>query len=193
MNTYLQAAVHNLKKVRSEKTIAERDRDRYFESSTANFEQFRKVEAELAAEQEKVRTLEAELERVKNEVIADYKASQEFEDLLSAEYDASFPETFKSCWEKIVEELGSQIEGVTLECFPVPNPSGKETPSPMAVEDLLDSHPDDSQDREVPTEDLVIKDPGLTKEDLRETAQDAEAQLQGKNQAEEDVYDDDLP
>ena len=180
MNTYLQAAVHNLKKVRSEKTIAERDRDRYFESSTANFEQFRKVEAELVAEQEKVRTLEAELERVKKEAIADYKASQEFEDLLSAEYDASFPETFKSCWEKIVEELGSQIEGVTLERFPVPNPSRKETPSPMAVEDLLDSHPDDSQDREVPTEDLVIKDPGLTKEDLRETAQDAEAQLQGK-------------
>ena len=97
MNTCLQAAVHNLKKVRSEKTIIERDRDRYFESSTANFEQFRKVEAELVAEQEKVRTLEAELERVKKEAIADYKASQEFEDLLSAEYDASFPETFKSC------------------------------------------------------------------------------------------------
>ena len=39
----------------------------------------------------------------------------------------------------------------------------------------------------------MIKDPGLTKEDLGETAQDAEAQLQGKDQAEEDVYDDDLP
>ena len=59
MNTYLQAAVHNLKTVRAEKAIAERDRDRYFETSAANFEQFRKVEAELVAEQEKVRTLEA--------------------------------------------------------------------------------------------------------------------------------------
>ena len=66
------------------------------------------------AEQEKVRTLEAELARVKKEAIADYKASQEFEDLLVAEYDASFPETFKSCWERIIEELGTQIEGVTF-------------------------------------------------------------------------------
>ena len=85
MNTYLKAVVHNLKAVRAEKTIAECDRDRYFKSSAANFMRFRKVEAELMAEQEKVRTLEAELERVKKEAIVDYKASQEFEDLLSAE------------------------------------------------------------------------------------------------------------
>ena len=109
MNTYLQAAIHNLKAVRAEKSIAERDRDRYFESSAANFEQFRKVEAELVAEQEKVRTLEAELARVRREAIADFKASPEFDELLAAEYDASFPETFKSCWERIIDELGSQI------------------------------------------------------------------------------------
>ena len=63
MNTYLQAAVHNLKAVRAKKTITERDRDRYFESSAANFERFRKVEAELVVEQEKVRNLEMEPER----------------------------------------------------------------------------------------------------------------------------------
>ena len=125
MNTYLQAAVHNLKAVRAEKSIAERDRDRYFESSAANFEQFRKVEAELVAEQEKVRTLEAELARVNKEAVEDFKKSQEFEDLLVAEYDASFAETFKSCWVKIIEELGSQIEEVTLERFPVPDLQGK--------------------------------------------------------------------
>ena len=61
VNTYLQAALHNLREVRTEKTIAERDRDRYLESSTANFERFREVEKELAAEKERVRTLEAEL------------------------------------------------------------------------------------------------------------------------------------
>ena len=30
----------------------------------------------------------------------------EFDDLLAAEYDASFPETFKSCWERIIDEVG---------------------------------------------------------------------------------------
>ena len=144
MNTYLQAAVHNLKAVRAEKAIAERDRDRYFETSAANFEQFRKVEAELVAEQEKICTLEAELSRVRTEAIEDFKKSHEFENLLVAEYDGSFPETFKSCWVKIIEELGSQIEGVTLEQFPVPDLQGKETSSPMEVETLGDSHPDDS-------------------------------------------------
>ena len=135
--------------MRAEKKIAEHDRDCYFESSTANFERFRKVEAELVAEQEKVRTLEAELERVKKEAITNYKASQEFEDLLSDEYDASFLETFNSCWKNIIEELGSQIDGVTLERFPVPQLPGKEVSSPMGVEDLLDSHPNDSQDGEI--------------------------------------------
>ena len=199
VNTYLQAAVHNLKAVRAEKAIAERDRDRYFEASTANFEQFRKVEAELVAEQEKVRALEAELARVRREAIADYKASKEFEDLLNAEYDANFPETFKSCWERIVEELGTQIEGVTLERFPVPKLPGEETSSPMEVENLGDSHPDDSQGEEIPSEELAIVGPNETGADLGEKAQDEAligevqdaAQLQGKDQ--EDVFDDDLP
>ena len=172
MNTYLQAAVHNLKAVRTEKTLAERDRDRYFESSVAKFQQFRKVKAELVAEHEKVCTLEAELERVKKEAIADYKASKEFEDLLAAEYDASFPATFKSCWEMIIEELGSQIDGVTLERFPVPQLLGKEVSSLMAVEDLLDLHPNYSQDGEFPTEDLVIGNLIKDKEDLGAEAQD---------------------
>ena len=105
MNTYLQATVHNLKAVRAEKTIAERDRDRYFEASTANFEQFRRVEAELVVEQKKVRTLEAELARTRAEAIEDFKKSREFEDLLAAEYNASFPETSKSCWERTIDEL----------------------------------------------------------------------------------------
>ena len=208
MNTYLQAAVHNLKAVRAEKSIAERDRDRYFESSAANFEQFRKVEAELVAEQGKVRTLEAELARVRREAIADFKASPEFDELLAAEYDASFPETFKSCWERIIDELGSQIEGVTLERFPVPRLPGEETPSPMAVEDLGDSHPEDSQNLEIPTENLMIQDSVQDAGDLekggeaQDGAQDGEAQekeapeqgkTQGQEKIQEDIFDDDLP
>ena len=208
MNTYLQAAVHNLKAVRAEKSIAERDRDRYFESSATNFEQFRKVEAELVAEQEKVRTLEAELARVRREAIADFKASPEFDEVLAAEYDASFPETFKSCWERIIDELGSQIEGVTLERFPVPRLPGEETPSPMAVEDLGDSHPEDSQNLEIPTENLMIQDSVQDAGDLekggeaQDGAQDGEAQgkeapeqgkTQGQEKIQEDIFDDDLP
>ena len=182
MNTYIQAAVHNLKTVRAEKAIAERDRDRYFEASTANFEQFRKVEAELVAEQEKVRSLEAELERVRREAIADFKASPEFDDLLAAEYDASFPETFKSCWERIIDEVGAQIEGVTLERFPVPRLPGEETPSPMAVEDLGDSHPVDSQNLEIPTENLMIQD---SNQDERDLGKGGEAQDEARDEAQE--------
>ena len=202
INTYLQAAVHNLKAVRAEKAIAERDRDRYFEASTANFEQFRKVEADLVAEQEKVRTLEAELARVRREAVEDFKKSKEFEDILAAEFDSSFPETFKSCWERIIDELGSQIAGVTLERFPVPKLPGEETPSPMAVEDLGDSHPVDSQSLEIPTETLMIPGSNLDGMDLgkdgedqdeaRDEAQDEEAQ-EVQEKAQEDVFDDGLP
>ena len=206
VNTYLQAAVHNLKAVRAEKSIAERDRDRYFDASTANFEQFRRVEAELVAEQEKVRTLEAELARVRREAVEDFKKSKEFEDILAAEFDSSFPETFKSCWERIIDELGSQIEGVTLERFPVPKLPGEETPSPMVVEDLGDSHPVDSQPLEIPTETLMIQDSNLDGMDLGEggeaqdeaqdEAQEKEArgpEAQDEEKVQEDEFDDGLP
>lgn len=196
--------------VRAEKTIAERDRDSYFEASTTNFEQFRRVEAELVAEQEKVRTLEAELARVRREAVEDFKKSKEFDDILAAEFDSSFAETFKSCWERIIDELGSQIEGVTLERFPVPKLPGEETPSPMAVEDLGGSHPLESQDLEIPTEDLMIQDSHQDEKDLgkggealvdeaREKAaqgeetQEVEARLHGSTQEQEDVFDDGLP
>ena len=153
------------------------------------------------AEQEKVRTLEAELARVRREAIADYKASKEFEDLLNAEYDASFPETFKSCWERIVEELGTQIEGVTLERFPVPKLPGEEASSPMEVENLGDSHPDDSQGEEIPSEELAIVDPSKAAEDIGSKTQEAQAQdavaqdeeAQVQEKAQEDLFDDGLP
>ena len=154
------------------------------------------------AEQEKVRSLEAELARVRQEAIADFKASPEFDDLLAAEYDASFSETFKSCWERIIEEVGAQIEGVTLERFPVPKSPGEETPSPRAVVDLGESHPVDSQDGEVPTEDPMIEDPKQAKEDLGEDAeaqdeaQDQEAhkkEAQEQEKDQEDFFDDGLP
>ena len=124
--------------------MAERDRDRYLASSEANFARFREVERELAVEKEKTRRLEERLEREKEAIVAEYKASQEFEDLLNAEYDASFPETFKMCWETAISELGSKIEGVTLEKFPVPPMGGKKTSeeltqSPIAA--LEDSEP----------------------------------------------------
>ena len=154
------------------------------------------------AEQEKVRTLEAELARVRREAVEDFKKSKEFEDILAEDFNSSFPETFKSCWERIIDELGSQIAGVTLERFPVPKLPGEETPSPMAVEDLGDSHPVDSQSLEIPTETLMIPGSNLDGMDLgkdgedqdeaRDEAQDEEAQ-EVQEKAQEDVFDDGLP
>ena len=194
VNTYLQAALHNLKTVRTDLTVAERDRDRYLESSTANFERFRQVERELAEEKERVRTLEAELERTHAEAIAEYKASQEFDDLLAAEYDASFPDTFKACWETIIGELGSQIEGVTLERFPVPPVPGKTPSSPVDLDEaaLGDSHPNATQDEDAQdgvespmAEDAEAKD--VEEEDEEVPEKPAEAK-EG-----DDIFDDGLP
>ncbi|XP_074375034.1 uncharacterized protein LOC141716747 [Apium graveolens] len=126
MNTYLQAALHNLKDVRTSLTIAERDRDRYLKASEANFTRFCEVEKELADEKEKVRKLELDAQRARAEVIAEYKTSQDFQDVLNAEYDANFPETFSSCWEQIVEEIGKKIPEVTFTAYPVPVIPGKE-------------------------------------------------------------------
>ena len=86
-----------------------------------------------------------------------------------------------------------------MERFPVPKLPGEETSSPMEVENLGDSHPDDSQGEEIPSEELAIVGPNETGADLGEKAQDEAligevqdaAQLQGKDQ--EDVFDDDLP
>ena len=66
------------------------------------------------------------------------------------EYDAAFPETFKSCWEAIIGELSSKIEGVTLEKFPVPPIPGKTSESSDDLEETEfgDSHPDGTQDEE---------------------------------------------
>ena len=139
-----------MRELRTEKTIAERDHGRYLESSTTNFERFREVEKELAEEKEKVRSLEAELTWVHTEAVEDFKKSKDFKDLLSAKYDNSFPETFKTCWEAIIEELGSKIDGVTLEKFPVPPIPGKTSASPVDLEETEfgDSHPDGTQDEE---------------------------------------------
>lgn len=65
----------------------------------------------------------------------------------------------------------------------------------MAVKDLTNSFPSNTQDGENATENLMIEDPNKDKEDLGEEAQDAEAaaQLQGKDQGDEDVFDDGLP
>ena len=194
VNTYLQAALHNLRTVRTDLTVAERDRDRYLESSTANFERFRQVERELAEEKERVRTLEAELERTCAEAIAEYKASQEFDDLLAAEYDASFPDTFKACWETIIGELGSQIEGVTLERFPVPPVPGKTPSSPVDLDEaaLGDSHPNATQDEDAQdgvespmAEDAETKDVEEEDEEVPEKAAEAK---EG-----DDIFDDGLP
>ena len=188
----MQAAVHNLKAARAEKAIAERDRDRYFDSSTANFEQFRRVEAELVAEQEKVRTLEAELARTRAEAIEDYKKSKEFDDLLAAEYDASFPETFTLCWESIIAELSSKIEGVSLEKFPVPPIPGKAPASPIDLEEevLGDSHPVDSQDG-IPQDEVhspMAEDAAKEPENEGEVPEKVADAKEG-----DDVFDDDLP
>ena len=145
MNAYLQAAIHNLKSVRADLTVAERDRDRYLAASEQNFARFRDVERELAEEKEKSRRLELELKRGRDSVLAEYKASQEFGNLLNEEYDANFPDTFKMCWERIIEELGEKIEGVTLEKFPVPaipgQDSAMETSQPLLSQDVPMSSP----------------------------------------------------
>ncbi|KAK1397271.1 hypothetical protein POM88_007134 [Heracleum sosnowskyi] len=58
-NAYHQASLRNLRTSRAKKAIAERDRDRYFSASEANFERFRVAERELVDEKERVRQLEA--------------------------------------------------------------------------------------------------------------------------------------
>ena len=75
----------------------------------------------------------------------------------------------------------------------------------MEVENLGDSHPVDSQDGEIPIEELEVEEPNETGTNLGEKAQDVEAQdetpleeaqdgaqLQGKDQ-DEDAFDDGLP
>ena len=140
-----------------------------------------------------IRSLEAELARTRAEAIEDYKKSKEFDDLLSAEYDASFPETFTMCWESIIEELSSKIEGVSLEKFPVPPIPGKTSASPVDLEEeevLGDSHPLDSQDRNLqdevhsPMAEDVVEEPGKEGEIPEKVADAGEG---------EDVFDDDLP
>ena len=177
-----------MREVRTEKTIAERDRDRYLESSSANFERFREVEKELAAEKEKVRTLEAELDRVRTEAIEDFKKSKEYEDLLAAEYDASFPATFKNCWEAIIEELGSKIEGVTLEKFPVPPIPGKTSESSEDLEETEfgDSHPLETQEEEA--QDGVDSPMAEDVEKEEEVPEE-----EGKAKEGDDIFDDGLP
>ena len=95
MNTYLQAAIHNLKAVgpkrRSSSVIAIGLSSHQLPTLSGLGKN------KLAEEEERGRTLEAELARNCAEAIAEYKASQEFEDLPSAEYDSSFPDTFKTC------------------------------------------------------------------------------------------------
>ena len=75
----------------------------------------------------------------REEVIADYKASAEFQSLLDDEYDANFPATFKDCWETIVEEIGRKIPEVTLEAYPVPLSSGQGPSGDEAQESARDS------------------------------------------------------
>ena len=168
--------------------IAERDRDRYFESLATNFKRFWRVKKELADETEKVRSLEDELARTRAKAIVEYKKSQEFEDFLPAEYNASFPETFKSCWEAIIEELGSKIEGVTLEKYPVPPIPGKTPASPVDLEETEfgDSHPQDSQDEDIQE---GVRSPMV--EDVQEENADVEEipEKVAEAKAKEDVFD----
>ena len=116
----MQAALHNLRGIRKELTIAKRDRDRNMESLERQQERFRKLELELAEEKEKTRTLQDQLDRSTEVVISDFQKSTTFDDILNQEYDANFPETFKACWEQIIEEIGGSIPRVNLQTFPVP-------------------------------------------------------------------------
>ena len=152
------------------------------------------MEKELAEEKEKVRSLEAELVRVRTEAIADFKKSQEYEELLVVEYDVSFSDTFKSCWEAIIEELGSKIDEVTLEKFLVPLVPRKTPASPVDLEEtgFGDSHPWDPQEegikegvRSPVAEDAAKKDAEEEDEEIPEKAtEDKEG---------DDVFDDGLP
>ncbi|KAL8154502.1 hypothetical protein AgCh_000019 [Apium graveolens] len=90
-NAYQQAALHNLKIVRMEK-----------DNCGAGCEHVQ----EGFGDPEKV--------------IKEYQKSQEFQDLLDAEYDANLPDTFAACWEKVIGIIGEKISSVTLKKFPVP-------------------------------------------------------------------------
>lgn len=83
----------------------------------------------LTEENEKVRTLEAQLAWSKDQVIEDFKKSSEFDNILNEEYDANMPETFTTYWESVVEEIRKTIPEVTLKAFPIPSAAGSEGPS----------------------------------------------------------------
>lgn len=113
------------------------------------------MEMELAAEKEKSRRLELELAKGKEQILKEYRSSREFEELLNAEYDANFPATFNMCWEKIIEELGQKISGVTLAKFPAPAIPGAssstqetvcETVAQFSTQPASDSQPLPSQE-----------------------------------------------
>ena len=79
------------------------------ESLERQQERFRKLELELAEEKEKTGTLQSQLDRSIEVVISDFQKSAAFDDILNQEYDANFPETFKACWEQIIEEIRGSI------------------------------------------------------------------------------------
>ena len=59
-------------------------------------------------------------------VISYFQKSDAFDDILNKEYDANFLDTFKTCWEQIIEEIAGSIPGVNLQTFPVPKIPGLE-------------------------------------------------------------------
>lgn len=144
LNAYLQAALHNLHEARTDLTITERDRDRNMEGLEPQYERYRVLELEFAAQKEALRRIEEQQSCVREQVVADFKVSQEFYDILNAEYDALFPNTYKMCWENAVAEIGKTISQVTLEAFPVPAGAGGNFPqessaqSPTPPEEDLD-------------------------------------------------------
>lgn len=88
--------------------------------------------------------MEEQQTHVREQAGADFKASQEFDDILKTEYDASFPNTYMMCWENVVTEIRKTISQITWKAFPVPLnvgggvPQESSTQSSTPLKDDLD-------------------------------------------------------
>lgn len=102
------------------------------------YELYRLLEQEFAKQKEALRGMEEQQARVREQTVANFKVSQEFDDILNAEYDASFSNTYKMCGENAVAEIRKTISQFTLEAFSVPlnvagsvpQESSAQTPTP---------------------------------------------------------------
>lgn len=108
---FLQAALHILQA--TDLSSIERDRNRNMDNLEHQYERYQVLKLKFVEQKEKLMQMEAQQARCREHVVEDFKKYHEFEDILNAEYNASFPNTFRTCWENVMFEIGKTIAQVT--------------------------------------------------------------------------------